>query len=86
MVTMDRISLLPNLDDAHLTDPNGARSTGPSICQPASSFAYGRCLSTCWSIGFVASAVEGSYRHDGLTILGRLLSVIFDQGTVLLAF
>lgn len=92
MVTMDRISLpFPNLGDAHLTDARRStlnpRSADPGSGQPRS-FAYGSLpLYLLKLTGHVASPWwKATSGIDGLTLLGRLLSVLFDLGTVLLAF
>ena len=92
MVTMDRISLpFPDLADAHLGDPRRStlnpRSADPATGQPRN-FAYG-------SLPLYLLKLSGHLLHplwpdaesfNGLTIIGRIWSALFDLGTVLLAF
>ncbi len=92
MVTMDRISLpFPNLGDAHLGDPRRStlnpRSADPATGQPRN-FAYGSLPLYLLKLSghLLRPLWPGSEGFDGLTLLGRLLSAIFDLGTILLAF
>ncbi len=92
MVTMDRISLpFPNLGDAHLGDPRHStlnpRSADPATGQPRN-FAYGSLpLYLLKLSGHVLRPWwPGAEGFDGLTLIGRIWSVLFDLGTVLLAF
>jgi len=92
MVTMDRVSLpFPNLADAHLDDAKRStlnpRSVDPANGQPRS-FAYGSLpVYLLKLVGHLASPwwplANGI---DGLTLIGRFLSALFDLGTVLLVF
>ncbi|MCL4370395.1 MAG: DUF2298 domain-containing protein [Chloroflexi bacterium] len=92
MVTMDRISLpFPNLGDGHLGDPRRStlnpRSADPATGQPRN-FAYGSLPLYLLKLSghLLRPLWPGSEGFDGLTLLGRLLSAIFDLGTILLAF
>jgi YYY domain-containing protein len=92
MVTMDRVSLpFPNLADAHLGDVKlstlNPRSVDPTNGQPRS-FAYGSLpIFLLKFVGHLASPwwpiANGI---DGLTLIGRILSTLFDLGTILLVF
>ncbi|HEX2988358.1 MAG TPA: glycosyltransferase family 39 protein, partial [Chloroflexota bacterium] len=92
MVTMDRVSLpFPNLADAHLGDVKHStlnpRSVDPINGQPRS-FAYGSLpVYLLKLVGHVVSPWwPPANGIDGLTLIGRILSALFDLGTVLLVF
>ncbi len=92
MVTMDRISLpFPNIGDAHLGDPRRStlnpRSADPATGQPRN-FAYGSLpLYLVKLSGHILSPFwPAANGIDGLTLLGRVWSALFDLGTILVAF
>ncbi|HZK66010.1 MAG TPA: DUF2298 domain-containing protein, partial [Chloroflexota bacterium] len=92
MVTMDRVNLpWPNIQDANLGDPKRStinpRSADPATGQ-ARSFAYGTLpLYLLKATGAaVATVWEPARGIDGLTLVGRVWSALFDLGTVLLVF
>ncbi|MHB0869052.1 MAG: ArnT family glycosyltransferase [Chloroflexota bacterium] len=92
MVVQDRISLpFPNLQDAHLGDPRQStlnpRSEDPDTGE-ARRFAYGSLpLYLLKAAGNVAARWWAPAETlVGLAALGRVLSALFDLGTVLLTF
>lgn len=92
MVAQERISLpFPNLQDAHLGDPRlstlNPRSEDPQTGE-ARRFAYG---SLPLFLLRIAGRVAAGFWPEadtlvGLALLGRVLSALFDLGTVVLTF
>lgn len=91
MVTMDRIGLPLPIEDAHLGDPRRStlnpRSADPATGQPRN-FAYGAFPLYLLKLSghVLAPWWPPATGIDGLTLIGRGWSALFDLGTVLLVF